>query len=142
MAGRLVRPAAWRCTMLTRRWLSCQGQSGRLFTSHYVGLVLFLPTVSCPGILGDVRFTTPCDPGPRRQGVTVPAVQGFDPGVVLLDASGRGDADVVFRGVTPGTIRFELIARLWGDARASCPNCAVIYQSPGPFGSTMTVVLN
>jgi hypothetical protein len=80
-----------------------------------------------------------------RQGVTATAVT-IELGVVTTDMNGNGSFTVVIGPVPAGTYNVEFQARdgagcnLIGGA-GNGPNCADDFQSPGPFGTTTTIIV-
>ncbi len=80
-----------------------------------------------------------------RQGVTASAVYA-EVGVVTTDINGNGSFAVVIDPVTAGTYDVEFRAldgagcALTGGA-GNGSDCAVDFQSPGPFGTTTTITI-
>src|ERR1700732_2462742 len=80
-----------------------------------------------------------------RQGVTA-TVAEVEVGVVTTDIHGNGSFTVVIGPVAPGTYELEFHVRdgagcdLTGGA-GNGPDCAVDFQSPGPFGTATTIIV-
>jgi hypothetical protein len=79
-----------------------------------------------------------------KQGVTQ-GVVGVEMGVVVTDIHGNGSSKVVVGPIAAGTYDLEFTVRngagcnLTGGAGNS--ECAVDFQSPGPFGTATTIVV-
>lgn len=80
-----------------------------------------------------------------RQGVTK-AVVAIEMGVVTTDIHGNGSFKVVVGPITSDTYDLEFTVRngagcnLIGGA-GNGSDCAVDFQSPGPFGTATTIIV-
>jgi hypothetical protein len=80
-----------------------------------------------------------------RQGVTRDSAE-VEVGVVLTDVHGNGALSVVIASVPSGTYDLEFFVRdgagcdISGGA-GDGPDCAVDFQSPGPFGTGITLTV-
>jgi hypothetical protein len=111
---------------------------------YQVGIHLFCS--AAPGVFG--QFPTNPASGScltlTRQGVTA-AVASVEMGVVTTDRNGNGLFKVIVGPIASGTYNFEFSVRngagcnLIGGSGNS--NCALDFQSPGPFGTTTTIVV-
>jgi len=111
---------------------------------YQVGIHWFCTTT--PGTFG--QFLT--DPGSgscasiTRQGKTATAASA-EFGVVRTDIHGKGSFKVVVGPIASGTYDIEFMVRngagcslIGGAGNAACP---IVFQSPGPFATTTTVVV-
>lgn len=102
-------------------------------SGHPVGLHLLLPAGSACVVQRLGRYPLSACGDATRQGVTMTASY-IDFGVLQVDAAGNGDLTVKLTGVAPGTYPVEFDVR-------SASGLAVIYQAPGPFGTTAAVTI-
>jgi len=113
---------------------------------YQVGVHIFCTTF--PATFGQFPANTlaagNCDPI-TRQGVTK-AVASVEFGVVTTDIHGNGSFSVVVGPIAAGTYDLEFVARdgagcnLVGGA-GNGSDCAVDFQSPGPFGTATTITI-
>lgn len=112
---------------------------------YQVGLNFFCSTF--PGTFGQFpneNGAGACQPL-TRQGVTKDSA-AVEVGVVTTDINGNGSFTVVIGPVSSGTYELEFQARdgagcdLTGGA-GNGSDCAVDFQSPGPFGTATTITV-
>ncbi len=88
----------------------------------------------CPATFGQFPSLSGCG-SITREGQTA-TVTAFEMGTLTTGANGNGDVTVQVNGIASGTYEFIFNVRLGLCGGA----CAVIYESPGPFGLGTVVV--
>ncbi len=110
-----------------------QYQVGIHFLNHCLAGNTFGPF---PSLLGCGPLT--------REGFTSPFTANIELGVVTTDAQGNGSFSVVISHIHAGTYDLEFDVRVGVGCLLSsnCDGffaCSVVFQSPGPFGTTTTI---
>ena len=131
----------WRLGAGRDLWVRYRLVGAERNTTHVAGLTLFLASGICIGSFGQVTDHGICAPQITRQGIMVPAADGFDALDLNLDDQGGTDQSFTYQNVAPGRyyVEFEVrVARIGVDF---CPNCNVIYQAPGPFSHATIITV-
>ena len=100
---------------------------------YRVGFHLF-PAGSCPTSFGDL---TPFNCFVATREGETRLVSGYTLGTITTDEFGNGNLSASVKGITPGTYDLE-----FDVAESDLIFCARVFQSPGPFGHTVTIVVH
>lgn len=110
---------------------------------YEVGVAMFCTTFSSS--FGQFPVYDDTCPAITRQGVTASAAY-LEVGVVTTDMFGNGSFTIVIGPAPSGTYEVEFFAQdgagcnlIGGAGQGS--DCAVDFQSPGPFGTTTTITI-
>jgi hypothetical protein len=75
-----------------------------------------------------------------RQTVSQDAAEPFEFGTITTDGNGEGDASFWLTDIDPDTYDLQFHVRQ-GVGCIAGGNCAVIFQAPGPFGTTESITI-